>query len=447
MLAWIESVAGGRVVAADRQPGGARKEAWFIDVARLDGGRDELFLRYDRADPAVTGDPWTLHREAAVYLALQGSEVPVPRVLAVHPTFQAMLSVRLHGQNWFSRITEPSEQLATAQDFMRCLAALHQIDVRTLELPGFPAPTSIPDLVRHQLDECEAVLDHRGGDPDPALRFTLDWLRRNVPAHDGRPVLVQGDTGPGNFMYADGRVVAVVDWELAHLGDPMDDIAWLSLRAVQEPFTSLPERLSEYETLSGIAIDEDRVRYYRVLAEAKLLVMNHRPGEARPGGVSDIGNGLIYAMLHRRLWLEALADVVRLELASPEVPPDTEPGDHDWLYGAVLDELRDVVVPGIDDPLAQQRAKGVARVVKYLAQVSRHGGFYNCCELDDVERLLGTRPATVAAGRAAVAAAVRDGRVSDVDYLRYQSGRIARENELHRTASGALADRHWPALR
>jgi aminoglycoside phosphotransferase (APT) family kinase protein len=78
---------------------------------------------------------------------------------------------------------------------------------------------------------------------------------------EGLVVLVQGVTGPGNFMYAGGRVVAVVDWELAHLGDPMDDIAWLTLRATQEPFPDLPARVGEYEALSGHAIDEPRVRY------------------------------------------------------------------------------------------------------------------------------------------------------------------------------------------
>jgi aminoglycoside phosphotransferase (APT) family kinase protein len=95
---------------------------------------------------------------------------------------------------------------------------------------------------------------------------------------EGPVVLVQGDSGPGNFMYAGGRVVAVVDWELAHLGDPMDDIAWLTLRATQEPFPDLPARVGEYEALSGHAIDEPRVRYYQVMAEAKLQVMAHRPG-------------------------------------------------------------------------------------------------------------------------------------------------------------------------
>ena len=67
---WIADAAGGRVLACDRRPGGARKEAWFVDVERPGAdpvadpgaGTTELFLRFDRSDPALTGDPWTLHR-------------------------------------------------------------------------------------------------------------------------------------------------------------------------------------------------------------------------------------------------------------------------------------------------------------------------------------------------------------------------------------------------
>ena len=121
------------------------------------------------------------------------------------------------------------------------------------------------------------------GTPTRRSLFSLRWLRDNIPPYDGPPVLVQGDTGPGNFMYLGGRVTAVVDWELAHLGDPMDDIAWLSLRATQEPFTDFPTRLREYETLSGNVVDEARVRYYQVMAETKLQVMSHRGPEDGDG--------------------------------------------------------------------------------------------------------------------------------------------------------------------
>jgi aminoglycoside phosphotransferase (APT) family kinase protein len=318
---WIEETAGGRLVSADRMPGGARKEAWFVDVERADGERVACFLRYDRSDPAHTKDPWTLHREATVYLALQEGPVPVPRVLGVHPVYQAMLSERVRGQNWFSRIADPAEREATARDFMSILAALHALDATTLDLPAFPVVRTVGDAVRAELDEWDRVLEERGGAPDPALAFSLRWLRRNVPDYDGRPVLVQGDTGPGNFMYEGGRVTAVVDWELAHLGDPMDDIAWLCLRATQEPLPDLPALLREYEALSGTEIDEGRVRYYEVMAETKLQVMAHWPtphrdGDAEravraeqkgAGAVSDVGNAFVYGLLHRRPWPRASA--------------------------------------------------------------------------------------------------------------------------------------------
>jgi hypothetical protein len=290
--------------------------------------------------------------------------------------------------------------------------------------------------------------------------FTLDWLRRNIPPYDGPVVLVQGDTGPGNFMYDREHVVAIVDWELAHLGDPMDDIAWLSLRATQEPLPDFPARLREYETLSGFAIDETRVRYYQVMAEAKLQVMVHRgprPGTGKEGpdrdrgdgrgGGDDIGNRFIYGVLHRRLWFEALAGAVGLDLTPAEAAPAAPPGEHDWLYGAVLDQLREVIVPRISDPLALVRAKGTARIVKYLEQVSACGAFYDVCELDDLAALLGQRPATKTTGRAAAAEAARAGELTDRQYLGYLWRRVARDTELARPAMGALADRHWPELR
>jgi aminoglycoside phosphotransferase (APT) family kinase protein len=450
LVAWIEQQGGGRVTRADRQPGGARKEAWFVDVAGAGGSMRELFLRYDRSDPDATADPWTLHREATVYVALQDTDVPVPRVLAVHPERQAMLSERLVGENWFSRITDEDERTRTAQDFIATLAAQHRLDPAQLDLPAFPPPTTVPDAVRHELRELHGIIEARGGEPDPALVFALDWLGRNVPDYDGPVVLVQGDTGPGNFMFAGGRVVAVVDWELAHLGDPMDDVAWLSLRATQEPFPDFPARLREYAALSGHTIDDERVHYYRVMAETKLQVMTHRgddPGASSGGGANtDVGNTMIYGMLHRRLWLEALADATGFALDPAEEPPAQPRRDHDRLYGAVLAQLRDVIVPRTTDPLARVRAKGVARIVKYLEQVNTYGAFYDACELDDLAGLLGDRPVSIAVGRAAAADAAREQKLTDEEYLGCLGRRIARETALARPAMGALADRHWPEL-
>jgi aminoglycoside phosphotransferase (APT) family kinase protein len=452
VLAWAAERAGAAVSGGSRMPGGGRKEAWVLQFERPDGERFQLFLRYDRSDPDRTADPWTLHREASVFVALQDAGILVPRVLGVHPEHQAMLSELVVGDAWFSRITDPDEAVRTARHFMEQLAAWHRLDVRRLELPYFPEPTTVPDMVEWELDEWDRIIERRGGNPDPLLAFALGWLRRNIPDVDAPVVLVQGDTGPGNFIYRDGRVLAVVDWELAHLGDPMDDIAWLTLRCTQTPFPDLPARLAEYEALVGWEVDETRVRYYQVLAETKLLVMGHRPGgEGRPvvveGGGADIGNGLIYGMLHRRLWFEAAASFLGLALDEPVAPPPAAAGEHAWLYDAVLSQLREVVVPRIGDPLAQARTKGIARVVKYLREVDRHGDHYAADELADIVAVLDECPRSLAEARAALTEAVRSGRIGDRDYLQLLWRRASRDNELLRSASGVLADRHWPALR
>ena len=152
-------------------------------------------------------------------------------------------------------------------------------------------------------------------------------------------------------------------------------------------------------------------------------------------------------MLHRRLWLEALAAANGLELTPVEAPHERSPRDNDWMYDAVLTQLRDVIVPRTTDPLAQARGKGVARIIKYLARVDSYGTSYEECELADLEKLLGRRPASVASGRAEAANAVAAGDASEEDYVLTLWRRVARETELARPSMGVLADRHWPPLR
>ncbi len=450
VIDWVAATTGGTVVMSDRKPGGARKEAWFVDIQLPDGTIDELFLRFDRSDTDPLDDPWTLQREAQVYVALQGTEVPVPTVHAVHPTLQAMLSERIVAENWFNRITEEAERVSTARHFMECLAALHRIDPASLDLPGFPEPTSVADMVRYELAEWETILSTRGGEVDPMLRFSMDWLARNIPDYDGPVVLVQGDTGPGNFLYENGRVLAVVDWELAHLGDPMDDIAWLALRATQEELPDFPALLAEYAELSGNAIDAKRVHYYEVMAEAKLQVMRHRPpaadDEESKQGTADAGNGLIYGTLHRRLWLEALGAALEVEAPTIDLGDSAQRSPNAWLYDAILGDLKDVIVPRIDDPLAKQRAKGLARIIKYLGQIDELGPRFDADELRELTELLGAEPASLSEARRQLVAEVRAGSISDEAYLKALWRRALRDTEVMRPSMGVLANRHWPQL-
>jgi aminoglycoside phosphotransferase (APT) family kinase protein len=454
VLGWIEETAGQPVTNADRIPGGASREGWFIDVAAPDGGTRELFLRYSPIPMPERSAFHPLATEAAVMHGLAGTGVAVPTILGVHPDREAVLEERVAGATWFYRIKDPAEQVRVARDFICNLATLHRLDPLAL---GIEALGPVRSAREHALERIQGIR-WRGtapdGSMDPLLRLSTDWLERNVPDYDGPVVLVQGDTGPGNFLYSDGRVTAVVDWELSHWGDPMDDVAWLSLRTVQDTFTSLPDRLAEYNELSGHAIDESRVWYYRLFAESTMTTLypNNGPDSRRPGEgdedvvARDIGNGIIYRQLHRRLWLESLAAVMGLELEPPSLPEPADLSEWHHLYPTVLGSLQ-TIVPRIGDPVANQWTKGVARVVKYLQDLDASGREFNELEQDEISVLLGYRPDSLAEGRADLAEEARAGKVSDEDYVRYLWHKVLRDDHLMRHASGALHERSWPPVR
>lgn len=443
LVNWIGDVANGTVVSADRRPGGGRREAWVVEVRGADGAVRPLFLRYDRLDPEEKGDGFTLHREAAFFRAFQGTAVPVPNVVGVHPVEQAILSELVPGQAWFSRLHDESQRVSVASDFMRILAEMHRVDPHRLGLEDQDPDADLRVLVHREIDTWEKIYRDSGAS-DPLIDLGLDWVRRHVPDESGPVVIVQGDTGPGNFLYENGKVTAVLDLELGHLGDLHDDLAWVSVRAVQEPFTDLMDRFDDYARAAGTEIDFDRVRYYRVLAELRIVILGHRK-RAEPDLLGEVGNGLVYGLLHRRLLLEALADVVGVEIPVVE-PVEATPSERDWLYGAALEQIRQIIVPRSEDPFVIQRSKGLARILKYLREAESVSKPVEQRDLDDLESVLGSRPESVSAGNTELARRCLEGRVSLGTAVTVLLRQVAGETQALRPAMGVLADRHFDPL-
>jgi aminoglycoside phosphotransferase (APT) family kinase protein len=442
IVSWVEQVTGMPLAGANRIPGGGVRQGWFVDLRAPDGSTVERFLRYSPEPESSAFHP--LAAEAEVVRALGAAGANVAAVHAVHPTREAVLLDRIAGDTWFYRIKDPAEQVRVAQDFVRSLAYVHRIDPASLVISSLGP---VRPARQHALERLEAIrLRATGPDGaiDPLVRLSVDWLERSVPDYDGPVVLVQGDTGPGNFLYRDGAVTAVLDWELSHWGDPMDDIAWLSLRAVQDTFTHLPDRLAEYAELSGHPIDAGRIWYYRVFAETTMATLH--PPQSRPSTpTQDVGNHLLYRQLHRRLWLEALNAVLGLGLYRPEPPAAGQPEPWHYLYEDALGMLA-AITPRIGDPLAAQWTKGVARILRYLESTDAAGRTDAARELDEIAAALGARPDSLAAGRAALAEASRNGSITDDDYLRHVWNQVMRDDFLMKSASGALHERTWPPL-
>jgi aminoglycoside phosphotransferase (APT) family kinase protein len=457
IVAWIERVAGGHVVDFVAVAGGGRL-GFAVDVQAGDVVH-RLFLQ--RGGRGGVGSFMGFAREAEVYRALEPLGIPIPHVWGVDEGLDGFLVDRADGHVWFRPPRDPDVATAVAQDFMRHLATWHAAPARDLDLPSFGPVRSIREHQRDQLAGIEAVFTREDAARpiDPLARAQLQHLLHHVPDHDDDPVLVQGDTGPGNFLYQGDRVTAIVDWELAHLGDPMDDIAWLSWRATQQGWPDFPARMREYEAASGIAVDPERVRYYRLNACARLGprfgLADMGEGTARslgPARAVDAavdryadGSGLVMNMLHRRMRLTAHADALGIPLPGREVPDEAPPRAHQALYDVVLTQLRDIV-RRVDDPAAANLAKGAARQVKHLKELDRNAALFEARELDDLGRLLGRVPSSPEEGRADLVAAVDDGKVELDDYLLYHWARLTRDDWMMRESSGAMYERSWPEL-
>ena len=444
LVDWIRDTTAAVDLKIERRSGGASREGHAVDAHLADGSVLALWLRADSGAGPQSGTLYSLRRESAVYRALGATPLRVARLVAVHPDRDAFLLERIDGDGRFSAITDPTQQVAVASSFMEQIALLHAIDPDSLDLPELGSPTRISDHVHAELDEWTA--QYRAHDePEPLLVLALAWLRDRMPPDDGWPVvLVQGDTGPGNFMYRGDEVAAITDWELAHWGDLHDDLGWICVRDTQEPFTDLAARFQDYERFSGRSIDPDRLRYFRVLAQTRCAIGTRRGLLARDHRAETAAH-LIFNTLHQRLLAEALTDAEGLEL--PPTPPlATIESDASWAYDVALEDLRAFIVPELGEGFAARRAKGLARLLKYLREQQRLGPAAEHAERVALAPLLGQEVDDVRVGRAQLCAAIDAGAVDLRRVVPFCRARADWTNQIVGPAMGALADRHYAAI-
>ena len=434
---WVADVCGGRIARSSQTSGGNRCRSWAIDVEADDGQIAEVFLRYGPPRPPGV-EPYTVRREAQVYRAIAGSGVQAPKLIAEHPRLQAILTGRAAGIAEFRRLSDPAAKQAIARELMDNLARLHRADIAGVTLDGGGCGDSIADHVRAELGIWRAMYDEAGR-ADPLLDLAFRWLDDNMPAPDAPVALVHGDAGPGNFLFEHGRLTAMIDWELAHLGDPMEDLAWFSMRCVMEPVPDFAASLRDYEHFSAAPVDRARIRYHRVFVSTRVVVIRHRNVTGEPA------HAIVSQALNRRLLIEALADASGCRVSVP-TPVERPPTPRTELYGHILADLRDVVVARSTDGQVIAKAKNAAKVVKYLQAFDRFGTALEQADRAALAGLLGYGAASAEAGEQALTPALQAGRIAFPAALAYFAGQAARQAQLAAGASGGIADRHYPAL-
>ncbi len=231
-------------------------------------------------------------------------------------------------------------------------------------------------------------------------------------------MLVQGDTGPGNFLAEGGRVVGLCDMEFAHIGDPMDDIAWITNR-VGSMFPDLTPYFDEYSRRSGLSILAANVDYYALAVQYRCAVTTSL-AVSRGGGARGWAP---YLLVTERYIRGVARELSRLTgVADPGVRlPDPPPTPRTPLYDALLAGIR-AGVRGIPDASLREETRNHQILVHYLRAHDRLGPEIEALEAEDAREALGVdADDPVRVGRAADEA----GAAGDPSVLRYLLRRSA----------------------
>src|SRR3954454_18416989 len=199
LRSWVEETIGGRVVGAERPPVGGSRELYLVDVAKRDGTVVPLVVRCEGGG-SFAGTEVSPSKEAVVYRALANTRVPVPRVFALATDGAALVMERGPCTGDLSGLSADA-RAPPMRSFVDALAALHTLDVDALPLPGFPRPRTAEEHARLDLEMWARLADDGVDALDPLVRYAGSWLWARAPTAVERTVLVQGDTGLGNFAF------------------------------------------------------------------------------------------------------------------------------------------------------------------------------------------------------------------------------------------------------
>lgn len=270
-----------------RTASGLSRENWPFDVAFTTPAGREMHRLVLRRDP--TGSVLETDRrvEFAVLRALETTDVRAPRPMWLDSEGEflgrpSVVMERCEGTCDYFVLNGGSSQLpeaarvALAHEFCEVMAGIHRVDKAATGLTEvFTDPGA--DGAGQAIEEWQSYLHRQQLESHPELEIVISWLLANKPAAQAS-VLVHGDFKPGNALVRDGHVSAVLDWETAHLGDPLEDVGWITnpLRAREHQIPGLWERAQifrHYEKVTGFTVDEAAVHFWNVFANFKLTAI------------------------------------------------------------------------------------------------------------------------------------------------------------------------------
>lgn len=287
---------GSSVDGIRRMGGGASKEQFLFTLTDANGDAAKYVLRMD---PRAAITETDRKREYEVLELLQGIiAAPRPVWLDADGTHFEQPAVIME---FVGGVTKPSDaglkvsglgtllgnrlRAELKGQVLGNLVKLHAIDWRSAHLPSYQAPTDDPQqAARWSLNYWKALWALDRQEERPIFSLATQWLTDNVPACDDL-VLTHGDYRTGNYLFdeASGQITAMLDWELARVGDYHEDLGWMMMQLfgifdADGTFRAgdLYEReefIAAYERASGRTVDRRTLHFYDVMASWKCYII------------------------------------------------------------------------------------------------------------------------------------------------------------------------------
>lgn len=369
------------------------RPSWNV-AAETPVGEIKLHFRSDRGAGLETRP---LRAEYEVLRLLDEEGVPVPKIYGWCEDPEAIVMAALDDHPFHGGADIDPALHAMIEAYMAILARIHCIDTAKAAAAGLAIPKTAEDIALAYFRLADAAYLKGKAGPEPMIEFFRSWITRNVPMHRTRAVLLVADAP--QFFHDGTAITAIYDLEMAHVGDPMMDLASIRVRDINEPIGGIATLIEAYRIASGEPIDWSVLQFHTIVSFMAVPMMTGatlRGMHPHPAFVEYLS----WDLGASRAAIETLAEVqgIALDPVASLTPQLTRHGEALADLVAVAEKQ-----PPPDGLLREDRVLSLARYAKRADEI---GPAIDRLEIAEIAALIGHTPGSIEEAHAALEAFV-----------------------------------------